>query len=91
MAKKTQRMTPIELFDTFVPIFCITWVLVFSYIALFIESSLFAMITVMPFFLSTDCIRSVAQFMSTKNSIFSKHSAKIHTNSKSVIARKNLH
>ena len=32
------------------PIFCITWVLVFAYIALFINSSLLALITVMPLF-----------------------------------------
>ncbi len=50
MAKKTQKMTRIELLDTFVPIFCITWILVFAYISLFSESSLFALLTIMPFF-----------------------------------------
>lgn len=50
MAKKTYKMTKIEVFDTFVPIFSVCWVLVFAYIALFTESSLLAMITVMPMF-----------------------------------------
>lgn len=50
MAKKTQRMTKIEIFDTFMPIFCVTWVLVFAYIALFTNSSVLALITVMPLF-----------------------------------------
>lgn len=50
MAKKTNKMTTIEIFDTFVPIVCICWVLVFAYISLFTESSLLAMITVMPVF-----------------------------------------
>lgn len=50
MAKKTQRMTKVEIFDTFMPIFCVTWVLVFAYIALFANSSLLALITVMPLF-----------------------------------------
>ena len=50
MSKKTQRMTKIEMLDTFMPIFCITWVLVFAYIALFNKSSLLALITVMPLF-----------------------------------------
>ena len=51
MAKKKQfKMTMIEKLDTLIPIFCITWVLVFAYIALFNESSLLALITVMPLF-----------------------------------------
>ncbi|MBQ7936285.1 MAG: hypothetical protein IJ333_08095 [Clostridia bacterium] len=48
--KESQKMRKIELLDTFVPIFCVSWVLVFTYIALFNESSVFALITVMPFF-----------------------------------------
>ncbi len=50
MAKKQQKMKRIELLDTFIPIFAICWVLIFSYIALFNESSLLALLTVMPIF-----------------------------------------
>lgn len=50
MAKKTYKMTKIEIFDTFVPIICVCWVLVFAYISLFIKSSVLALITVMPVF-----------------------------------------
>ncbi|MBQ8894149.1 MAG: hypothetical protein IJ043_07035 [Clostridia bacterium] len=50
MSKKTNKMTTIELLDSFVPIICVCWVLVFAYIAIFCESSTLAMITVMPMF-----------------------------------------
>lgn len=50
MSKKAYKMTKIEIFDTFVPIVCVCWVLVFAYIALFNGSSLLALITVMPVF-----------------------------------------
>ena len=50
MAKKTYKMSKIEMFDTFVPIIAVCWVLVFAYISLFVSSSTLAMITVMPVF-----------------------------------------
>ncbi len=50
MAKKTYKMSKIEMFDTFVPIIGVCWVLVFSYISLFIGSGTLALITVMPVF-----------------------------------------
>ena len=50
MSKKPYKMTKIELLDTFIPIFCVCWVLVFAYISLFTSSHLLALITVMPFF-----------------------------------------
>ena len=51
MSKKQQyKMTTVEKLDTLMPIFCVTWVLVFAYIALFNKSPLLAMITVMPLF-----------------------------------------
>jgi len=50
MAKKKEPMTRVEMLDTFMPILCITWILVFSYISLFVESTTLAMITVMPLF-----------------------------------------
>ncbi len=50
MAKKTYKMTTVEILDTFLPILSISWVLVFSYISSFIRSGLLAMITVMPLF-----------------------------------------
>ena len=51
MAKKQKvKITTIEKLDSYVPIFCITWVLVFAYISLFNESTLMALITVMPLF-----------------------------------------
>ena len=43
-------MTKVEIFDTFIPILSVCWVLVFGYIAIFNESGLLAMITVMPIF-----------------------------------------
>lgn len=43
-------MSKIEMFDTFVPIICVCWVLVFAYISLFTKSGVLAMITVMPVF-----------------------------------------
>lgn len=48
--KKQPKMTKIELADAFVPIFCITWVLAFGYIAIFTESALLTHITVTPIF-----------------------------------------
>lgn len=50
MSKKPYRMTKLELADTFVPIFCVCWVLVFAYIALFLGSNVMALITIMPVF-----------------------------------------
>ncbi len=50
MSKKTQKMSTIEILDTFISIFAVCWVMVFSYIALFNESSILALITVMPLF-----------------------------------------
>lgn len=50
MAKKQQKMTRIELLDNFAPIFAACWVLALGYIALFNESGLFALITVVPMF-----------------------------------------
>ena len=50
MAKKTYKMSKIEMFDTFIPIVAACWVLVFVYISLFISSSLLALLTVMPVF-----------------------------------------
>ena len=50
MAKKTQKMSTIEITDTFITIFAICWVMVFAYISLFNESGLLALITVMPLF-----------------------------------------
>lgn len=50
MSKKTQKMSTIEILDTFIPIFAVCWIMVFSYIALFNESSVLALITVMPLF-----------------------------------------
>ncbi len=48
--KKQQAMTKIELYDAFVPIFCVTWVLAFGYIALFNESALLTHIAITPIF-----------------------------------------
>lgn len=50
MAKNNYKMSKIEMFDTFIPIIAVCWVLVFSYISLFVSSSALAMITVMPVF-----------------------------------------
>ncbi len=50
MAKKGYKMTKVEMFDTFIPIVCVCWVLVFSYISLFVKSGVLAMITVVPVF-----------------------------------------
>ncbi len=51
MAKKQKyKMTTVEKLDNMLPVFCITWVLVFAYISLFVESTLLAMFTVMPIF-----------------------------------------
>lgn len=50
MSKKTQKMSTIEILDTFIPIFAVCWVMVFSYIALFNESCSLALLTVMPLF-----------------------------------------
>lgn len=50
MSKKTQKMSTIEILDTFIPIFATCWVMIFSYIALFNESSMLALIAVMPIF-----------------------------------------
>ena len=50
MSKKVQKMSTIEILDTFIPIFAVCWVMVFSYIALFNESKVLALITVMPIF-----------------------------------------
>ncbi len=50
MAKKPQKMKRIELLDTFIPIFAVCWVLIFAYIALFNESGVLALITIMPVF-----------------------------------------
>ena len=51
MAKKPQKMKRIELLDTFIPIFAVCWALVFAYIAVFNESNVLALITVMPIFI----------------------------------------
>lgn len=50
MAKKQQKLTKVELFDNFAPIFAACWVLALGYIALFNESTVFALITVVPMF-----------------------------------------
>lgn len=50
MAKKAYKMSKIEMFDTFVPIVAVCWVLVFAYISLFTYSDVLAMFTVMPVF-----------------------------------------
>ena len=50
MAKKTYKMSKIEMFDTFIPIIAVCWVLVFSYISLFVNSGTLALFTVMPIF-----------------------------------------
>ncbi len=43
-------MSKIEMFDTFVPIIAVCWVLVFAYISLFNSSGTLALFTVMPIF-----------------------------------------
>ena len=48
--KKQFKMTKIELYDAFVPIFCICWVLTFGYIAVFNGSALLTHIAVTPIF-----------------------------------------
>jgi len=53
MAKKNKnqpKMTKVELYDAFVPIFCVTWVLAFGYIAIFNESALLTHIAITPIF-----------------------------------------
>ena len=50
MSKKTQKLSTIEILDTFIPIFSVCWVMIFSYIALFNESKILASITVIPLF-----------------------------------------
>lgn len=50
MSKKVQKMSTIEILDTFIPIFSVCWVMIFSYIALFNESATLAYITIVPIF-----------------------------------------
>ena len=50
MSKKAQKMSTIEILDTFIPIFFVCWVMIFSYIAIFNESSTLAFITIVPIF-----------------------------------------
>lgn len=50
MSKKAQKMSTIEILDTFIPIFSVCWVMIFTYIALFNESATLAFITIVPIF-----------------------------------------
>lgn len=51
MKKKDNSLkSKIELLDSFLPIICICWVLVFAYISYFTESKVMAFITVVPLF-----------------------------------------
>lgn len=49
-AKRKKQTDKIELSDTFVSIFVVCWVMVFSYIAIFNNSGILAKITVVPVF-----------------------------------------